>query len=74
MIGETIFTFTSVLIVWSGKIPWGQLFALAFTLIVSNIGYNIIMVGPATFIVNWLKKAENVDVYDTYLDYNPFKI
>jgi uncharacterized integral membrane protein (TIGR00697 family) len=73
MIGETIFTLTSVLIVWSGKIPWGKLFMLAFTLIISNIIYNIIMVGPATMVVNWLKKSENVDVYDAYLDYNPFK-
>lgn len=72
MIGEAVFTFTSALIVWSGNLPWKQVFTLAFTLFMSKVIYSIIMSGPANIIANLLKRAEKVDVYDKAIDYNPF--
>jgi len=74
MIGEAVFTLTSVLIVWSGKLPWGQLFTLAFTLFMSKVIYSVVMAGPATLVVNRLKKSEGIESYDAGANYNPFNM
>ena len=74
MIGEAIFTTTSVLIVWTGKLPWNKELMLALTLFLSKVIYSTLMAGPATIIVGLLKKSEGMDEYDLSLDYNPFKL
>lgn len=74
MVGEAIFTLTSVLIVWTGKLPLNKVLVLALTLFFSKVIYSILMAGPATIIVSLLKKFEGVDVYDTPSDCNPLKL
>ena len=52
----------------------GGLLNLMATIYVFKVSYEILAT-PFTYkIVNFLKKAEGVDVYDTNTNFNPFKV
>lgn len=40
----------------------------------TRVAYSIIGGGPALLLVMYLKKKENIDVYDTNTNFNPFKL
>lgn len=74
VLGEVIFTYVSVLIVWYGRISTSKMLMLGFTLFLSKIVMNFIMVGPAAIAVHYLKKAEGTGSCDDKIDFNPFKL
>jgi uncharacterized integral membrane protein (TIGR00697 family) len=74
LVGEGVDTVLFVTIAFAGTLPW----SLFWTIIASNyifkVGLEAAMT-PATYqITNFLKQAENEDVYDTDTDFNPFKL
>ncbi len=74
LVGEAIDTSLFSLIAFYGVIPMGGLLNLMATIYVFKVSYEILAT-PFTYkIVNFLKKAEGVDVYDTNTNFNPFKV
>lgn len=72
LIGEAVDTLIFALIAFAGALPNDVL----ITLIVSNYVFKVgveVLFTPLTYaVVNRLKKAEGVDVYDRTTDFNPF--
>ena len=74
IIGDTITVTLSILGIFAGRIP-GEAFMLTLLpefvimVIFSSIGAI-----PALFLVNYVKKAEKLDTFDTGIDFNPFKL
>lgn len=72
--GQAVDTIVFSLIAFYGVIPLPGLLNLMGTIYVFKVAYEILAT-PLTYkIVNFLKKAEGVDVYDTNTNFNPFKV
>lgn len=72
IVGEGVDTVVFVLIAFAGTVPAAALFTIMWSGYLFKVAYEVIAT-PATYaIVNWLKRAEGLDVYDRGVDYNPF--
>ena len=73
LVGEGVDTILFVTIAFAGTMPW----ALFWSIVVSNYVFKVALeaaMTPATYrITNFLKSAENEDVYDVDTDFNPFR-
>lgn len=72
-IGEFIFTFTCVLIVFIGVIPAANIPQLVITSFLFKAIFNPLAVIPAAILSRFLKKKEG-DVLESSVDFNPFKL
>jgi uncharacterized integral membrane protein (TIGR00697 family) len=74
LVGEGVDTVLFVTIAFAGTLPW----PLFWSIIASNYVFKCSLeaaMTPITYrITNFLKQAENEDVYDTDTDFNPFRI
>ncbi len=72
--GQAVDSTVFMVIAFAGVESW----ATIFNLIVSGYGFKVIyeaVMTPVTYrVVNWLKRAEGVDVYDRETDFNPFHV
>lgn len=71
-ISEMIYTALIIPMISFGKLPVEKILIIVASSYGLKIVYALIASGPATLIVDFLKKIEGVDVYDTKTDYNPF--
>lgn len=74
LFGEGIDSLVFFNIAFYGVIPNRDLVILIFTQILMKTGYEIIVLPLTNYIVRWVKKHDNTDVYDTDISYNPIKI
>lgn len=74
LFGEGIDSLVFFNIAFYGVIPNKDLVILIFTQILMKTGYEIIVLPLTNYIVRWVKKHDNTDVYDTDISYNPIKI
>ncbi|MFA5947987.1 MAG: queuosine precursor transporter, partial [Candidatus Gracilibacteria bacterium] len=74
IVGEAFDTCIFVMIAFYGVLPN----ELLLTIIVSNYIFKLlveVVLTPVTYLViGFLKKSEGVDVYDTFTDFNPFRV
>lgn len=75
LVGQVIDTVTFIAIAsLFGVFPWSLFATLVFTNYIFKVGIEVIMT-PFTYLaVNFLKRAEREDYFDTNTDFNPFKI
>jgi uncharacterized integral membrane protein (TIGR00697 family) len=74
LIGEGVDTLLFVTIAFAGTLPWSLFWSIVVSNYVFKVGLEAIMT-PVTYrVTNFLKRAENEDVYDTDTDFNPFKL
>jgi uncharacterized integral membrane protein (TIGR00697 family) len=74
LVGEGIDTILFVTIAFAGTLPWPLFWSVIASNYVFKCGLEAAMT-PVTYrITNFLKQAENEDVYDTDTDFNPFRI
>jgi uncharacterized integral membrane protein (TIGR00697 family) len=72
IIGELADTLLFILIAFTGVLPYPLIISLIISNYVFKTGVEIIFT-PLTYkLVNFLKKAENVDAFDTNTNFNPF--
>jgi hypothetical protein len=72
--GELVDSVIFYLVAFYGRMPLGHLVALLFTQYVLKSGWEIVA-APLTYrVVAFLKKAENVDYYDTDTNFTPFSL
>lgn len=73
IVGQAVDTVLVVGIIFAGQVPLQTL----LTLMVSGYGGKVLyeaLATPLTYlIVNWLKRAEGVDIIDSNTDFNPFR-
>jgi len=74
IIGEGADSIVFFSIAFSGIIPVNALIMLILTQTAMKTGYEIIALPLTNFLVKWVKKHEETDVYDTGISYNPLKI
>ena len=74
LVGEGIDTILFVTIAFAGTLPWPLFWSIVASNYVFKCGLEAVMT-PVTYrITNFLKQAENEDVYDTDTNFNPFRI
>jgi uncharacterized integral membrane protein (TIGR00697 family) len=74
LVGEGIDTILFVTIAFAGTLPWPLFWSVIASNYVFKCGLEAAMT-PVTYrITNFLKQAENEDVYDTDTNFNPFRI
>jgi uncharacterized integral membrane protein (TIGR00697 family) len=74
LVGEGVDTVLFVAIAFAGTLPWPLFISIIASNYIFKVGLEAAMT-PATYrITNFLKHAENQDVYDTDTDFNPFKL
>ena len=69
--GDSLVFFT---LAFSGVIPTQALIMLILTQTAMKTGYEIIALPLTNFLVKWVKKHEETDVYDSGISYNPLNI
>jgi len=74
LIGEGADSLVFFTIAFTGVIPTNDLITLIFTQIAMKTGYEILVLPLTNVIVKWVKRKEQIDVYDRGISYNPLKI
>ncbi len=72
-IGGFILVLVTILAGFSGNIDWSKLIHMILSVYSIEILYSLLGVWPASIITGFLKLEEQLDVYDTKTNFNPFK-
>jgi uncharacterized integral membrane protein (TIGR00697 family) len=72
IVGEGIDTVLFATIAFAGTIPFAGLAMLILSGYVAKVAYEVVLTPVTYLIVNKLKRAEGIDVYDRGITYNPF--
>src|SRR5476649_444599 len=70
--GQFVDTTTVILIAFGGRTSWMTMLNLIVSGYVAKVLYEVLATPLTYLIVNKLKRAEGVDVYDRNTDFNPF--
>lgn len=74
IVGQFLDTTIFLLIAFAGILPWDLIGIIWLTNYIFKIGVEVLLL-PITYkVVAWLKKKEEVDMYDTETDFNPIKL
>jgi uncharacterized integral membrane protein (TIGR00697 family) len=74
LIGEVVDTLIFFPVALYGILPDGLLASIMLTNYVLKCGWEVLAT-PLTYVaVRWLKRAEQVDHYDTHTNFNPFRV
>lgn len=74
IVGEGADSLVFFTLAFSGVIPTQALIMLILTQTAMKTGYEIIALPLTNFLVKWVKKHEETDVYDSGISYNPLNI
>jgi len=74
IVGEGADSMIFFSIAFSGIIPMQALLMLILTQTAMKTGYEIIALPLTNFLVKYVKKHEDTDVYDTGISYNPLRV
>jgi uncharacterized integral membrane protein (TIGR00697 family) len=74
VIGEGVDTIIFITVVFAGTLAGSQLWNMILLQYLWKVLYEVLLT-PLTYgIVGWMKRKEGIDVYDTGIKYNPFRI
>ena len=74
IVGEGADSLVFFTLAFSGVIPINALIMLIITQTAMKTGYEIIALPLTNFLVKWVKKHEETDVYDNGISYNPLNV
>jgi len=74
LFGETADSLLFITIAFAGAVPFGVLMQMIVVQIVLKTAYEILVLPLTAWVVKRIKKREGVDVIDSQISYNPFKI
>lgn len=72
IIGQAVDTTIVVVLTFAGKYPARTLAKIILTSYCLKVAYEILATPLTYLVVNFLKRAENSDAYDSHTDFNPF--
>ena len=73
-LGEIIQGIIAVVNIFFGHVAGHEVIRIAVSSYVLKLSYTLLFVWPASWIVRYLKKKEEIDVYDNAIKFNPFKL
>ncbi len=71
-VGQLVDTVIVMIIGFGGTMSWDLIFSLIWSGYVVKVLYEVAATPVTYLVVNFLKKAEGVDLYDTDTNFNPF--
>jgi uncharacterized integral membrane protein (TIGR00697 family) len=71
-VGQLVDTVIVMIVGFGGTMSWELIFSLIWSGYVVKVAYEAAATPVTYLVVNALKKAEGVDLYDTDTDFNPF--
>jgi queuosine precursor transporter len=74
LIGEGADSLVFITLAFTGIVPQDQMLRLVVTQWLFKSAYEVIATPITYAIVNYLKRVENEDYYDTHTDFTPFKL
>lgn len=74
VVGEGVDSVLFGVLAFAGTIPTGGLITLILSGYFAKTAYEVVITPLTYIIVNKLKRAEGIDVYDKGISYNPFKL
>lgn len=74
VIGQAIDSIVFAIIAFAGTVPASVLISIVGSLYLFKVFYEILATPMTYFVVNLLKRAEGIDVYDHETDFSPFTI
>jgi len=74
LVGEGADSVVFFTLAFSGIIPTSALITLILTQTAMKTGYEILALPLTNVLIKWVKKKEEVDVYDKGISYNPLNI
>jgi queuosine precursor transporter len=74
IVGEGIDTLIFITVVFAGTIPASVLASLIVSQYLVKVAYETVATPLTYIVVNALKRAEGIDVYDKGISYNPFTL
>ncbi len=74
IVGEGVDSIFFAMIAFYGTMPFSALITLILSIYIFKVLYEILATPFVYLIVNRLKKAEGIDVYDKGISYNPFTL
>ena len=72
LVGEGFDTLIFVVVAFAGTLPGGLLWSIVVSNYIFKVGFEIAATPLTYLVVNRLKSAEGLDVYDEQISYNPF--
>ena len=72
VVGQLVDTSLVIVITFAGMFTAGKLFQIIWQGYLLKVAYEVLMTPVTYLIVNWLKRAEHVDTFDTHTNFNPF--
>lgn len=74
VVGQFVDTVVFVAIAFAGVFPPAELVSVTLSAWAVKVGWEVIALPVTVLVVRRLKKAENVDYYDTHTNFNPFAL
>jgi uncharacterized integral membrane protein (TIGR00697 family) len=73
VVGQAVDTTLVIVITFAGIYSAHKLAAIIVTGYLLKVAYEVLATPLTYLIVNWLKRAEHVDTFDTHTNFNPFR-
>jgi uncharacterized integral membrane protein (TIGR00697 family) len=74
IIGQAVDTTIVVVLTFAGNYPPATLLRIILTSYCLKVAYEILATPLTYLVVNFLKRAENSDAYDSHTNFNPFRL
>jgi uncharacterized integral membrane protein (TIGR00697 family) len=73
VVGQAVDTTLVIVITFAGTFTVHKLVQIIVTGYLLKVAYEVVATPVTYLIVNWLKRAERVDTFDTHTNFNPFR-
>jgi queuosine precursor transporter len=73
VVGQAVDTTLVIIITFAGTFTPGKLFQIIWQGYLLKVAYEVLATPVTYLVVNWLKRAEHVDTFDTHTNFNPFR-
>jgi uncharacterized integral membrane protein (TIGR00697 family) len=73
VVGQAVDTTLVIVITFAGTFSPGKLFQIIWQGYLLKVAYEVLATPVTYLVVNWLKRAEHVDTFDTHTNFNPFR-
>jgi uncharacterized integral membrane protein (TIGR00697 family) len=74
VVGQAVDTTLVIIITFAGTFTSGKLFQIIWQGYLLKVAYEVLATPVTYLVVNWLKRAEHVDTFDTHTNFNPFAV
>ena len=74
IVGQLVDSGLFITIAFVGVVNWNTLIAMLLAQWLFKVVYEVVLTPVTYLVVRWIKRAENIDVYDTDVDYNPLRV